>query len=1455
MFHAAHLFIRETRSWDVRTKKVTYEVIPTVEDVTGIAIYGPSSTLFTLARDYTVQQYDTTPNQQPILVMQAKHAPSNTPPTPPTNFEESQIRHSGAKKALPADIQSLPPQSDIESSADESGAMSPLQKIAHEMDSLDALESELRDKVMPLSPVSSQASSVSSRSSGGSKRMRRYLYDKPSSSRASSNAGGLDGTEFSFGESVKPGHESMSIRSVSSYASRASRPWHTYRTSNLRQQLPRSPQEANQLVSMDLFPWIKARLRDVAFRTPNYGNAPRTPEMLQREMLSVVFGWDDDVKSLIRDELSRHRPGSASGVLLSKWVGDAGADIMASMVGSESMTSSDWMMLALSAIGQDSQKKVGEAFVQRLLEKGDTHPAVAILLGLGEINDAIEVYVSQSYWLEAVLLTCLTCPSDWGRQCYLLRKWGEAAVKHGHPELAVRCFSCTSIETTEPWTSPRAQQDAAYAAQQQRLIGALNTNSPQSPPISSPSIGGSDRIKAKNASLKLITTFGDKGAVLSTNQVAPTPIESALSPRAESWREKPRPVRDPRDPSSARTATPGGFGRRKRLPSKGDIERAKREAVEMATPLTAQKDFTQGTAGHSRRTSASTASSSREPSREPTTAVYDGLAPGTRDGDHLPSPNPGVYEMLKKDHKRQPSRDRKPSSLASIHVVDAKFATSMSPGPSTGYTTATDQTRQGALSPPLTGNSVKARAIDEYISSVEEARLSAREERARSRGGSRNQSRGGRGDSRRRENSRTACMADMNHERYIKPAKRSPSSPVPMSPEEVAQAKAEPATTDDEDFYKLASPIGDRRSLRSGKSESRNKRTGPVGLRLSDDRSQNSRGRSKDREIEPPLRSPSLPAPMTMAFPLSEDNTMGDSRFRLRSRSVSRRPGEDLQSRRAKSRGRRAVSSTRSSGKEEAVSISRPDESTVGNTDENASESSLSVAASSDYRRPRGLSRKELAAKELEERRMSLARRPSAPVIPRPGEFQSHQPSRPGMSPRSYTELGDNPASFMPPMSRSQTVDPDAMMKYQRGKTPLSAVGLPATPRAMRHPRYISSDANERDAPPVPGIPGNASELSSLTGSSMSQMTGSNLSQLTGSNMSQSQGTGSYTSNSNLRSNRVSGNSSFLQPAEKSTQDADDIGPLLPSTVFGQKVSQSIPARSASAPLENVASGNSQPAYNSCLPSSNGRTSRGHVRKISPPDVHSVTEGHTAPLSIDEALHSMNDQQVIVLGEETDQPLILPELQHLADPIPPPPPPPLYPRAYQDESSSDTINIAIDNTVSEVSATTLPTTSFPQPMERATTASPSLHRRGRNSVSESFGSRLKGVTERMRSQSRGKLAKSPPILETSSNISRPYETVLPPVPDHRHMRKDSLTSRAKSPYEQALASGGLDQQIPPPPPPPIPPSNIDGKLQETVIPPNVQRLGSASGYRNPKEIRANMPPETLQQGVYNGGFL
>jgi hypothetical protein len=52
---------------------------------------------------------------------------------------------------------------------------------------------------------------------------------------------------------------------------------------------------------MDLFPFTKARLGDVPYRNSQLG-PERTPEDLRQNMLRVVFGWENDIDELIRDE-------------------------------------------------------------------------------------------------------------------------------------------------------------------------------------------------------------------------------------------------------------------------------------------------------------------------------------------------------------------------------------------------------------------------------------------------------------------------------------------------------------------------------------------------------------------------------------------------------------------------------------------------------------------------------------------------------------------------------------------------------------------------------------------------------------------------------------------------------------------------------------------------------------------------------------------------------------------------------------------------------------------------------------------------------------------------------------------------------------------------------------------------------------------------------------------------
>lgn len=157
---------------------------------------------------------------------------------------------------------------------------------------MDQLEEERRDHVGPLSPVSSRGSQ-SSRSSG-SGRGPRYRFDKPSLTSRSKSSGG---TIFSASNSsyVGTSRESVSIRSTSSAASSR------YGSSHLRKEVLRSPDESNRTKNMDLFPFTKARLGDVPYRNTQLG-PDRTPDDLRQNMLRVVFGWENDIEELIRDE-------------------------------------------------------------------------------------------------------------------------------------------------------------------------------------------------------------------------------------------------------------------------------------------------------------------------------------------------------------------------------------------------------------------------------------------------------------------------------------------------------------------------------------------------------------------------------------------------------------------------------------------------------------------------------------------------------------------------------------------------------------------------------------------------------------------------------------------------------------------------------------------------------------------------------------------------------------------------------------------------------------------------------------------------------------------------------------------------------------------------------------------------------------------------------------------------
>lgn len=357
--------------------------------------------------------------------------------------------------------------------------------------------------------------------------------------------------------------------------------------------------------------------------------------------------------------------------------------------------------------------------------------------------------------------------------------------------------------------------------------------------------------------------------------------------------------------------------------------------------------------------------------------------------------------------------------------------------------------------------------------------------------------------------------------------------------------------------------------------------------------------------------------------------------------------------------------------------------------------------------------RRELAAAELEARRLSLARNPSAPNIPFPGDLQSAKSPVSVRSPVESPPLFSGNSYFPPRVPSRNNIPPSKNSpEYQSGSDSSSGrsgrsgppLGLPATPRAMRHPKYGNGLDQERP-PSVPVLP------------------------------------------------------------------TDNYGAVLLSDARYQGEAERI-GRSMSVPMPEGQFANISPApmptdipmhprFNPNLPRSrsNSRSrNMGHRRTSSGGYISGTSPNVTVSIeeTIENAMHSRRPSAPYVESiPPPPPPPILPELQHLNTP-PPPPPIPGPHEAVSPRGSSATIDIAIDNV------------DMGHLLPRAMTAAPTLnandarqsigrrmsfdHRRNRSS-NESFTNKLRSLT-RMRSNSR-----SVEPWTTHHDPEVPYESV------------------------------------------------------------------------------------------------
>ncbi|KAK3899306.1 hypothetical protein C8A05DRAFT_18238 [Staphylotrichum tortipilum] len=1355
----------ETISWDVRTKHVTYDTIPTLETIRGLTVYGPAATLFTLGANNTVQQFDL--NSPAMLVQNAQH-PNQLPPSPPISLEAEDKAQVGSVSET--EQQQQPPQMTA-------AAFLPGELARREVDGRSPLARYLQsdsdtEPYRPNTPGSNiSRSSVSISSSTSQTAPRRYP--------ASTVSRGLtENTYISAGSSLRSTQlqhrrgerESLSTTSSLSMGSSHFRPGQQKPTSRLRNEVPRSPEDSRVV---DLFKFTKSRLADVPYKAPySTDHARMTNDDLRRQMLSTIFGWHKDVDELVRDEMSRHPLGSTNRILLAKWLGDISTDIMA--MGSENMTSSDWMLLALSGIGgQASQHKLGRAYVQRLLESGDVHAAATIMVGMGDHNDAVEIYISHKKHMEALILVCLFFPAAWERQEQIVKKWGEWAVQHGQQQLAIRCFACTGCESTEPWTSPSAQQ-LNFPSITQTVPELL------SPPLSPPIMNhGPQRSVAKNSALKLITSFGDtkaKNKLLANVDDGRTPIASVATPILESALSP--SGADPatailrgnrsqfNTPASARPVQ--GFGRQ-RLPSIGEAPDSGHR--DLLTATTRQVADPYANVFHSMDAARDTMIRSLEMTRPSTASPR--LVRDTVKGQPPPSPSPAAVAVLMDGGgvRRNGSRSRIPEGLdLSLPFKESIRDELTSPEPSGNssvrYHWPSRRRGPGSVSSSVasaassvarsqrsyTHNNNHGKSLDDYIHSLDTA-SSKRQPRGSSRDGHHardNSQQRKEGRDKSRDRGRPALRSFTP-----KGGKRSPKSPVPMSPEDLINLST--PGLDFEQMHhgpagvgstrgKLIDISNDELDVPSQPSTVRKvgyaNRDGSRVRASSRTASRNGRGSSRQRSpdrhhVPPPLdlrgrsasrgapknRSPSSPQPMAgLQHHYYGSDDEEDYRQALEAQEKFRKRNNRSTSRASRGEGPASPVSVRPSTAWSARETAREKKSDLRRTTSNAGSDGTSrhKFAGGPMQTPAPMQlttdgtgdlkvikddrqlKKAAAARELEERRKSLARRPSAPPIMHPDRLT------PALPPISHTPtLQELPSTtYVPPRKedlpfRSASVDPSAgRSMYANRNGP--AVGLPATPRAMR--LVMESDSSRHNAVPVPPIPISFAHQQQVSPAHQSPP---------------------------LRQSPV------RQSPKKDLDKpkADDIPLLLPSTVYTPPPAQSRIAaqigRSMSAPPVDLP----QPQF----------------RRPSVVNSASTTGRRPSHDSAAFPLRRPSHDANIPPPPPPPVPPMLKELQHLAQPPPPPPAPLPYlsgaPKPVIYGGSSGMIEIVMDDDQSQppppppvgmvlpVGEAPIPIISPPNPRP----AQPQMgHARGRSSVDNSIGARISRATDRMRSASRNR---------------------------------------------------------------------------------------------------------------------
>ena len=724
-----------------------------------------------------------------------------------------------------------------------------------------------------------------------------------------------------------------------------------------------------------------------------------------------------------------------------------------------------------------------------------------------------------------------------------------------------------------------------------------------------------------------------------------------------------------------------------------------------------------------------------------------------------PSPSPNSLAALAQAGRtsRNGPRKRIPDGI-NLHIgpIDhAGNAEITSPEPSVASSTRFHWPKRrgpGSVASSVTSASTTGRghrqrtvgkSLDDYIHSLDAA---TQKQRQRSRHGSRDRSSRDRSRTRAGESSRASSQdRGRSDSRGWAPKSRgSPTSPIPMSPEDLISLET-PRQADSGALgaQSIISVETEPRTVRKSSSVVRHK--------ISSRASSRTRHTSPDRR--PPMlgiqgreggvgegsiaRPPSSPLPMSATTPHfqgSEDEEdyrralEDQERFRSRhNRSTSRSTKDPTSSIETKcrdhSQGRMFQDrNTPENGMGETLASS-----------ELAARVREVVGAVRNDRQQK----KEAAARELEERRQSLARRPSAPPIPHPDM----------LSPATYR----NPMSFdsfVPPAdipTRSQSAQPGAVRGMQAPRESGTVMRLPATPKAMR----LKFGSDMKSAPSIPPLPDSAYLKTDEEGS------------------------------------RSQSPPKHSPKEAQETAEEPSLVTLLPSTVYSPPKRNNPPPipRCMSAPIPD----NEEKSGLKRRKSTKKNEEMQNVRQIT------GISGNLASLNEEIALPPPPPPP-----PPPPAPPVLKELQHLA--VPPPPPPAPMPGVASHKpvvygTDKGFIEIVMDED-ERVQSPQPENVSIPAAAPISEQVVPILSPPAPPSSRDNHRGRISRASERLRSISRPRNTNSAAGGTLSREFAAPYESIPPPMqytgpPNNRELSLDRHPREFKPRHAQKDSRTGL----------------------------------------------------------------